>query len=78
MILEAVDICKTFYKGNSQIKVLKNLNFEISPGEIKVLLGHSGSGKSTLLNILGTLDAEYSGKLYIDGIDMSTIRFFRC
>ena len=51
-----------------------NIDFEINAAEIKVLLGPSGSGKSTFLNILGTLDSDYSGHLFIDNIEiLSTI-----
>ena len=71
IVLKADSIYKTFKKNGGDIEVLKDINLSISKGEIIVLMGPSGSGKSTLLNILGTLDNDYSGNIYIDNISMS-------
>lgn len=77
MILKAQNISKSFYKNSKEIKILNNIDFEINAAEIKVLLGPSGSGKSTFLNILGTLDSDYSGHLYIDNTEiLSTINSY--
>ena len=67
MILKAENISKTYFKSGNKLEILKNVNLEIGRGQVKVLIGPSGSGKSSLLNILGTLDSEYSGSLFIDG-----------
>ena len=79
-ILRAENISKTYYKTGEEITVLRNLDINISQGEIIVLMGPSGSGKSTLLNILGTLDSDFTGNLIIDNIlindeqDLAVIR----
>tara|TARA_Y100001970_G_C14196475_1_gene838402 strand:+ start:1300 stop:1962 length:663 start_codon:yes stop_codon:yes gene_type:complete len=65
-ILEAKNITKFFSKSKEKINILNNINISINQGEILILCGPSGSGKSTLLNILGTLDNNYSGDLYIE------------
>ena len=65
-ILEAKNISKFFSKSKEKINILNNINISINQGEILILCGPSGSGKSTLLNILGTLDNNYSGDLYIE------------
>ena len=73
MIIKAQNICKSYYKNGKEINILDNINFEINEAEIKVLLGPSGSGKSTLLNILGTLDSDYLGNLYIDDVEIHSL-----
>ena len=70
-LLKARCITKTYIKSGGDIKVLENINLSILKGEIVVLMGPSGSGKSTLLNILGTLDTDYTGNIYIDNIIIS-------
>lgn len=69
-ILEARNICKSFHDPVS-IQVLKNISFAIHKGEFVSLTGKSGCGKSTLLYILSTMDTDYEGQLYIDGILMA-------
>ena len=66
IILEAKNITKYFSKSEEKINILNKINISITQGEILILCGPSGSGKSTLLNILGTLDNNYSGDLYIE------------
>ena len=67
--LEAKFIQKEFHDPVT-IQVLKDINFSINKGEFVSLTGKSGCGKSTLLYILSTMDTEYSGELFIDGISM--------
>ena len=68
-ILEAKFIQKEFHDPVT-IQVLKDINFSINKGEFVSLTGKSGCGKSTLLYILSTMDTDYSGELFIDGISM--------
>lgn len=67
--LEAKLIQKEFHDPVT-IQVLKDINFKINKGEFVSLTGKSGCGKSTLLYILSTMDTDYSGELFIDGISM--------
>jgi len=53
--------------------VLKKVNLKIEKGEFMAIMGPSGSGKSTLLNMLGALDRPTSGKVMINGTDISTL-----
>ena len=65
--LEAKLIQKEFHDPVT-IQVLKDINFTINKGEFVSLTGKSGCGKSTLLYILSTMDTDYQGELFIDGI----------
>ncbi len=69
-ILEIKGLNKSYKQGREEIKVLENLDFSIRRGEFVSIVGPSGSGKSTLLNIIGLLDHEYNGKVYLFGEDM--------
>jgi len=73
-ILEAVQIEKHYQSGPELLKVLKGINLSVQMGEILVIMGPSGVGKSTLLHILGTLDKPTTGKVYIDGCDISLMK----
>lgn len=70
MILQVENIEKKFYDP-IEFKVLDGISFDINRGEFVTLVGKSGSGKSTLLYILSTMDTDYTGKLVIDGEDVS-------
>jgi lipoprotein-releasing system ATP-binding protein len=63
----------SIYKSYGQLKILKGVDLEVKKGEIVTIVGASGAGKSTLLNILGTLDKPDSGKVVIDGTDVSQL-----
>lgn len=67
VILKAVEIEKTYGKGELQVEALKPSNLEIEEGVFYAIIGKSGSGKSTLLHILGILDKPSAGKLYLEG-----------
>ena len=68
-VLEAINISKSFHDPIT-IKVLKDINFSLNPGEFASIIGKSGCGKSTLLYILSTMDTEYEGDLLISGVNM--------
>lgn len=65
------DICKSYYTGYEELKVLKHVNLIVYKGEFISILGPSGSGKSTLMNIIGCLDTPTSGKYTLSGINIS-------
>lgn len=69
-ILRVENLCKTYGKGENQVKALDNVSFSVNKGEFIAIIGPSGSGKSTLLHILGGVDRATGGKVYMDGSDV--------
>jgi lipoprotein-releasing system ATP-binding protein len=65
--LQAVALSKIYRKGQVTIPVLKDVNFDVQPGEFVSIIGSSGSGKSTLLHLLGLLDGPDAGEVRFDG-----------
>ena len=70
IVLEAKGISKFFHDPKT-IQVLTDITFSIKKGEFVSVIGKSGCGKSTLLYILSTMDTDYEGQLYIDGVLLS-------
>ncbi len=70
-ILEVKDLCKTYIVNKRQNNVLKNVNFNISEGEMVAIMGPSGSGKSTLLYTVSGMDSLTSGTVLFSGKDIS-------
>lgn len=66
-ILKAVNLSKTYGKGENKVEALKNINLSINKGDFIAIVGASGSGKSTLLHLLGGLDRPTGGEVIIDG-----------
>lgn len=66
-ILEVQNLCKTYGKGEAEVRALDHVSFSVGKGEFIAIVGESGSGKSTLLNVVGALDNPTSGKVLIDG-----------
>ena len=73
-ILEVKNLHKTFGSGDTKVEALKNVSFSVSKGEFVAVVGESGSGKSTLLNAIGALDTPTSGKVFIDGKDIFSMK----
>lgn len=71
-ILEVFDIHKTYRDGEVMAEVLKGISFTVNAGEFVAIQGPSGAGKSTLLNLLGALDKPDSGKIVIDGLELTS------
>ncbi len=69
-ILEVQNLCKTYGKGEAEVRALDHVSFSVGKGEFIAIVGESGSGKSTLLNVVGALDNPTSGKVLIDGRDI--------
>ena len=69
-ILEVKNLCKNYGKGDTLVKALDNVSFEVNEGEFVAIVGASGSGKSTLLHILGAVDRPTSGSVIVNGIDV--------
>ena len=68
-VLSLKNISHTYFQKYNQIRVLNNINLDISPGEIIALTGPSGTGKSTLLNIAGLLEIPTLGSINLCGTD---------
>ena len=69
-ILEVQNLCKTYGKGEAEVRALDNVSFSVGKGEFIAIVGESGSGKSTLLNVVGALDNPTSGKVLTCGKDI--------
>ena len=83
MVVSTEKVVKEYRMGTNVLRALNGIDLEIERGEYISLMGPSGSGKSTLFNMIGALDLPTSGKVYIDGQDMSKlsqsqIAWFRC
>lgn len=72
-VLEVKNLCKTYGKGETEVKALNNVSFSVDKGEFVAIIGPSGSGKSTLLHILGGVDVPTSGSVIINGEDISKL-----
>lgn len=72
--LECIDVSKTYIMGRDiEVKALKNVSLTIRRGDFVSIVGPSGSGKSTLLHIAGTLDRPTSGRVLVDGVDVTKL-----
>lgn len=69
-LLKIENLCKTYGKGENEVKALDNVSFTVPKGQMAAVVGPSGSGKSTLLHILGGVDRPTSGKVFLDGQDV--------
>ena len=70
-LIQLNDVVKRYTVGEQEILALDGINLTIEQGEYAAIIGPSGSGKSTLMHLLGCLDTPSSGKMEIDGIDVS-------
>lgn len=67
------NVCKYYKMGQNVIAAADGLNFSVEKGEFCVVVGPSGAGKTTLLNILGGMDVCDSGKIMLDGTEISAL-----
>ena len=73
-LLEVKNLSKTYGAGETAVQALKDASFSVPKGEFVTVVGESGSGKSTLLNMIGALDSPTSGKVFIDGKDIFSMK----
>lgn len=74
IILKTEDLCKFYGADDNLVKAVDHVDLQIRAGEFVSIVGKSGSGKSTLLHMLGALDNPTSGKVFLDGEDISTFK----
>jgi len=72
-VVETADLKKTYILGKVPVNALQGVNLKVEKGDFVAILGPSGSGKSTLLNMIGALDKPTEGKVFINGVDVSTL-----
>ena len=70
-IVRVENLSKTYGSGENLVRAIDDVNLKIEKGEFIAIVGPSGSGKSTLLHLLGGVDNPSSGKIFIDGNDIS-------
>ncbi len=73
-ILKVENLEKSYGKGEAKVDALKNINLSINKGEFVAIVGPSGSGKSTLLHLIGGVDKPTSGKVYINNVDIYSLK----
>lgn len=73
-LIRVEDLCKIYNPGENEVRALDHVNLEIKKGEFVAIIGQSGSGKSTFMNMLGCLDVPTSGKYFLNGTDVSTMK----
>ncbi|SFX21709.1 ABC transporter ATP-binding protein [Ruminococcus sp. XPD3002] len=69
-LLKIENLCKTYGKGENEVKALDNVSFTVPKGQMTAVIGPSGSGKSTLLHVIGGVERPTSGKVFLDGQDV--------
>ena len=71
--VEFENVGKTYHMGEVEIRALHDTSFEVEKGELVVIVGPSGAGKTTLLNILGGMDTLTTGRVLLDGREISAL-----
>lgn len=71
--IELQDVKKVYRTGEMETIAVQDVNFVINKGEFCIVVGPSGAGKTTVLNLLGGMDSVTSGKIYVDGTDISAL-----
>jgi putative ABC transport system ATP-binding protein len=72
-MVEAIDLVRDYPTGETVVHALRGINLRVGRGELLAVRGRSGSGKTTLLNLLGGLDEPTSGRVLVDGLEISAM-----
>lgn len=73
-LIELKDLGKTYNTTSVPVEAVKDVNLKVEEKEFTAIVGPSGSGKTTLLNLIGGLDKPTTGKVIVDGTDISTFK----
>ena len=73
-VLEAVDVVKTYFLDEVEVRALTGVSMQVCEGEMLAIMGPSGSGKSTLMHIVGLLDRPTEGRVSVEGEDVSEMQ----
>jgi putative ABC transport system ATP-binding protein len=72
-MIEVHNLCKTIENPPSRVEILRDVSFEVPSGQFLAIMGASGSGKSTLLGLMAGLDTITSGRVVLDGTDITNL-----
>lgn len=72
-VIEASDLTKVYRRGSEQVHALRGVSISVQAGEFISIVGPSGSGKTALLNLLGCLDSPTSGRVSVNGTDVTDL-----
>jgi putative ABC transport system ATP-binding protein len=72
-LVEMIDVTRTYRQGAIDVHALRGMSLRVERGEFLTLSGPSGSGKTTALNVIGALDRPTSGRVLLDGRDLTNM-----
>jgi putative ABC transport system ATP-binding protein len=72
-MIDLTGVTRTYGEGPTAVHALKGVDLSVERGEFVVVLGPSGSGKTTMLNVIGGIEEVTSGRLVVDGVDITTM-----
>src|SRR5919112_472919 len=74
LMIQALQVVKTYDTGTSKVQALKGIDFAVARGEMVAVMGPSGCGKTTLLNCLSGLDDVTAGRILLEGQDLAQMK----
>jgi len=72
-LIRLENLIKTYHIGETEVRALRGVTYNVREGDFVAIMGASGSGKSTMMNIIGCLDKPDSGRYFLDGEEISTL-----
>lgn len=71
--LQFIDVVKCFGRGPAEVQAVRGVSLGVAPGEVVAIMGPSGWGKSTLLHLAGAIESPTSGRVLVDGRDLTEL-----